>query len=1167
MQKVQLTTASDSFLKKYKDLLLSISDTCHKEKPDYILALSRKAPRLIELMRFWGIWKEEIPIISEKALDFMSQEELEGKKIIIFDDIIISGTTIQDLLSKLAKKYDAKLKVVSVAIDKETIAVPKDDKGGYTFVSKGQKFPIDYKVALDMNERYVFCSELVRSFVFLNKPYDVDHSIFHNLVDPDTILRLLTQSEQDEPYNLTTVYQSNNGLKRYTFIPADMSKMSSLFNSIFITDVNPKISKVRAYYNERTRKLVLAPIVTFRIRKNHILRDGIFTVHFSWCNDLINRARKFLGAQNIAMPLYRLMWYIASYLFGLAFYLRNSTQNHKLLLFSLPSQTLHFQDMIYLFGPSFSKTIIEVLDSHFTETLEKLKELQNTVFQSTKPCATPFSAEVNVPTSFDKKRMDMYKKIEPYLDSIRIGGPLAYQMAAISEGCYYLQEIPTEKRLRKFGIRGRESERLKIGFNYEQIRELLHEKKVISKESNTADLRISLALDFLVDAGIKIPIFYETDDGFLERVYRYGEDALSAKQYGYLIASVTKNLFNYMRKKGEKSLPKIAFEKTGVMLQEEIRRLGVVDALEELLGPEDRRLNIAPAYSRHGKILHILDESLDDSGTNPFMFIEWCEKEGIIKYDIAGIKYSDEYLGKIVFLDGKTPVLISRDKIASLMSLAILLYHVDRIIDRSKKSDFVIALTACNDHRSYLEAVRKELHLFFKSGTYRFYLPLSDTLRYSKDEGNQTKDWIKSTLSTLRSKSSSAVHGIRHKKSLWDRIDIISKEIERYFAKNDELRLLYEQTLGPHLDAIKIAHSRPMETPLKIYREKIEILGELCIRISSILVNLLELADKFCVLRTTKDGRIYKTDLRVVKNKAEKLSESVASWNLYIEKHSESSFDGIFVKDLPRISYIAKHPTYSRFNKKECKSLMNEVVPQIEVAYDKLVNIYNTSYAILRWKTEMNRLLPKTITLAENDWEEASYQWIIWYDIKDFSGGRKPENREKGKKLVKYLNEKLLTIRRNTNDGMFNLEEDDEKHVFITGGKNVIVYLTEIMGTADEYRMHVRIGVCCIQDTNELLYIHKTKGLLKTSKNHVLAKRLGTYLKGKNAEGDEYHSLILTKGVLYSLWNGGLPSEFVSRWSVLEKMEEYERLRGVENYVGFCVAKLNKTQKSLRDYA
>lgn len=1146
----------EGFIKKYYNALISISDEFKKYKPDYIIALTRKGPRILELMRLSGIWTEDITIISDKALDFIPSEQLNGKNIIIFDDIIISGTTINNLISKFEKKYNANIKVVCLAIDEETIsdeAIP-------------HKFEFYHKINFTKAERFVFCNDVVQSFSFLNKPYDLDYSMFYSLVESDFISSLLSSSNIDKGYDITTTYQHNNAFSRYSFIP-DNSLMEDIFKNIFQEcDVFPKLCKVRVYHNDSTGECTLVPIVVFSIDQNKIKKGNIFSNNFLIYNDLINKARDYIDKSNEEMALYKLTWYIVSYIYGLSFHIRNSTENNKILPFSFPSQFLHYQDLLYLFGPNLSEYIIRFLDSHYLETIDILKNLSIPSSKLKLRNYEETKFEFQSSSVFDKKRRVLYNEISKHIDEhISVNDSISNQLATIFEGLFFIKEIPTQEKVRQNGIRGSEHKRLEVGFNYEQIEEILINKGVLSQNDNNYQIDLSLAFDFLVDTGVQIPIFYKSEDGLLERAYHYGEDALSAKRYGFLIASVTKQLFKYkIDNKNIETLNKISFEKIGVILQEEISKSGLIVVLREQIDSHDRQLHIfAPSYSRHGRILHISDEAYDSSINSPFMFNEWCNKEGIIQYghNEKNVVYSDDWFKK----NTKIP-LIAKDSSAPFESFVILLKHIDNI-DR----DFLIALATCVDNRSYVEALREELKLFFKSNTYSFSLPLNNLLVYLNNGKFQIEGkYFKSILVKLRTKSYSAVNDVRHKKKLWENMGNILIDIENYFENcGFELNSLYKQNLSFYIEKINTNHKSVIQPPVSQFNEKIIILGELGIRLSSILVSMLELSDKvFNKKRETKDGNIHKTDLKIINRFIGDFTEHVDSWNNYLKEKSNIHFNGIYVDTIPRINYDLLQIEHFKNSEGECFRLMEVVLPQISQAYENLENIYNTSYSLSRWNEEIARIFPETSRVLEKEWEKTSFDWVIWYDIKDFSGGNKSENQEKGKILVKYINKTLLAVKENTNDGLFNQEEDDEKYILIKNPENVETFIAEILDAAGEYNMFMRIGVSSIQDTNEPFYLHKINNVLKSSQNHVLSKRLGNYLKDQRAEDDWYHSLIITKGILYNLFDEKLPKRINSKWDLLEDLkDQYTKLRGIDNNINFYIAKLkDKKIKTLEDF-
>ena len=572
----------DGFLKRYIFALESIGNTLEQEKPDFILALSRKGPRLLELLHIWGIWESEVPVITEKSLDFVPPKEFEGKKVVIFDDIVISGTTLKELVQNLIEKYEAEFKVVCLAIDKDTIAFEKDDEGGYWIeLDNGKKFLLDHKLTLKKDERFIFCNEIVRSFIFLNKPYDIDYPVFYIDMNPDNLLSLVKCSGSDTSYNLTTIYQDKNGFSRYSFIPCFNYNMTCFINKKFQSDA--QIAKLRLYYDATHESAAFVPIVTFGIDSKVFERENIFVENFQFFNRLIDDISGFIEPANRKQALYRLVWYLLNYLYCISFIIRNYSDSHEQLVVA-PSKILNHQDLNLIFGLSASKLILDFLDHYHHEVLKKFKEGEVTVSVPIREIDKPSSSRKERESTFDKKRKLIYDEIRPYIEThLNKDDTLTNQMATIFEGLYYIKEIPTQNRIREMGISGVEHERLRTGFSYEQVKEIMCDQEIIQRESQDVDIKLSLATDFLVDAGIEIPLFYyERDDSFFERAYRYGEDALSSRKYGYLISVTLQNLFEYIYElDGASTLPKIALEKKGVLIQEEHLRTGINDLVKQ----------------------------------------------------------------------------------------------------------------------------------------------------------------------------------------------------------------------------------------------------------------------------------------------------------------------------------------------------------------------------------------------------------------------------------------------------------------------------------------------------------------------------------------------------------------------------------------------------------
>ena len=955
----------NEFLRKYESALRSIVATVNEEKPDYIIALSRKAPRLLELLRLSGLWSGNIPVISEKALDFIPTEQLRHRKVIIFDDIIISGTTVKHLVAELMHQYAANLAILCLGVDVDTIALKKDPNGNYVVtLEDGGAIPVHHKVPLKQDDRFIFCNEIVRSFAFLNKPYDIDFPIFYGHLNSRPLGSSLVQTRVDKSYDLTTVYQYNAGFSRYTLLPNEAATIDVLCNAIIgDSSLSPHICKVREYVNRKTGEVAFCSMVTFQVSAGLLSGNKLFTDVFALYDELVAIARPFVHSKSETQAIYRLVCYVVSYLCGLSFSLRSMEGGENFAVLH-PSDVLSMGDLSYVFGPGLSETILQFLDLHHTETLDVLRRTQDTCDTVVSGVRSKQVATERSTLTLDESRQELYNMILPHIAArIHAQQSLTDRIAVIFEGLYYSGEIPIQDSVRKDGIKGDEYRRLGVGFNYGQIMEILRSNSLLGSDSGNSDLGISVALDFLVDAGVAIPIFfYERADGFYERAYRYGEDALSAKKYGYLIASTVKSLSEYVREnRVPQVLPKITFEKVGVLLQEEIMRTGVVDLLKELLPAGDREMSISPHFARHGKILHISDEAYERSQCYPFMFNEWSEREGIVNSVLGGVTYSNTFFDKLRFPDGYLPQLMPPDKVAAFESLAMLLWRLDREVDKKGHSDYLIALSACGDRESYLWALREELSLFFKSKDYGFAESLGRTVSYSRQAEHRTEDFLGQALKWCN-RSLSAAHGTRHKKALIEKLPQIVDDIEKHFAGNGQLRLLYDQNLRFHIDKIKAAYSVPAEPTFGRLKSEAEALGEACILLASVLESLLELAIQTHRTRLTKEGRFHQASIAATTRRVDGLRRCLEEWNAFVGK--DVVLDMVSLSPLPS-EITDQSPLWQSTDgrRKNTNELVASVIAVMQDDFAKLDQVYDRNYSPATWRQKMIELFPDADSL------------------------------------------------------------------------------------------------------------------------------------------------------------------------------------------------------------
>ena len=88
-----------SFLQDYKtlDCLLQNWGKRYFEKEDFLhIAISRKAPRLLEWVRLNGVGSNGIPVVTELALPFLNWQHIN--KVLVADEAIYHGTTFEKVL-------------------------------------------------------------------------------------------------------------------------------------------------------------------------------------------------------------------------------------------------------------------------------------------------------------------------------------------------------------------------------------------------------------------------------------------------------------------------------------------------------------------------------------------------------------------------------------------------------------------------------------------------------------------------------------------------------------------------------------------------------------------------------------------------------------------------------------------------------------------------------------------------------------------------------------------------------------------------------------------------------------------------------------------------------------------------------------------------------------
>jgi hypoxanthine phosphoribosyltransferase len=1111
----------------HKTALAKMGQRIDDFSPEYTIAISRSGPRLLELMKKEGLIYNDADVYTEKALQFLNKDVFRGSRVVIFDDITNSGRTLYQLHNQLDwEGITDRFQTITFAVDKDTCEIPIEATGA--------------ELAVSSSKRYELVKRTTQSFSYLNKPYDVDHPIFYTNIDDEKFHKFVRSQRS---YEITTEGQSKAGFRRFTFFPNRTFKFSRLINSMLDIEVQVDINKIRVYYKE-TGQITTNPILSFPISAEELEKDSYFSKDLP---DIYNQLMKAGKRQLESIPisrynsntneaLYRLFWYLANYLFGVASHERFEC----LPKLEEPNISVNDQDIKYLFGESLGMALIKGLNEAFEPTKEDInkKELSDiSESDSTKPIPSPQS-------KCDQSQTELYNTLYPYVKE-NSTNEMTYsdQLASVFEGTQLTLEVSRDNQEQNVMNKGHPIER-KVGLNLTQLRELIYDTGIVPGEED--DIGFSLALDFLVDAGVAIPMFYQKGDSEVyERVFRHGEGALNRTGYAYAIDEIASSLWSEIGSNNEK-INKVTLEKIGVMINDRFHEdqywgSQTVTSIYNFLQKNGRpkSLKIAPEYYRHGRVV-LLDNLVTHDRQ---FFAEWCDTHNIVNElndggYVRGPGWKNNHQEDL----HRAASTIKPGEIAALESMAYLLYEVDTDIDDSKQSDYLVALTTCRHPVSYLKAIRKEIVLFFEHDEYS----ISKSISYIEDmvdrynnvgEGefvDRSFDSLKEEIEGAKEQLKSArepIYDINRKERLRDDIEDSSgtseiiEDIRKYFRKSDNSyqNSAYKQNLKPYLDNIEeIDHYTPKALDRII--EKTEIYGKLCINFTDLLLTSLALIEKIAESKTNVRGKI------------KDFQNAADDFNSIIERNGGMFYDTHYLDEVHTIDIEVisiKSLDLNEFNQEELENqdivitLIQELFSTLCEMSNILEDIYSDYFENDNWNVKMKDLADYGNRIEAN--------WVVWYDLKNSSDPRKEEQINGFKENIE---QKLDTLNNGLNDCYFEYSDDDEKHIFVKNKSNIKKVISAIFSEATLQGIDFRMGVCKTRSG----YIEFSDGdKIETTKSHILVSRIGDVSKAKNLENNHNSYFSIPNNIVTDIWEDKQVLANIGATLQTEELGEYTR--------------------------
>jgi len=910
-----------NLLDRYGDKIESLIKDINKKDPDYVLALSRTGPRMLKLFEHENETTIRPDIISEKSLAFMEEEEINGSHVVIFDDIVIAGTTLTTNINNFIKHYDPNpLEIISLAVDEETIApallsdeklgvLPNDDVtiefGDYEFTFRCYK-------KLLRKERFTYSRISTHALRRLNKPYDVDYPIFNVIPDLQDYNELI---DYEKTVETTTSKQREAGFSGYTvFVDRDFAAdfCSSVFEEL---PKLPSISKLRVIFDRNTSKMVVTPMLLLSLDEEQLTTASVFDESFGEFNSIIEQAQREFDIDD-ERSLFRLAWYLGNYIFG--YYAAERFEDQGIQIFPdvEPVSTIKFDDISILFGERFGRWLFqELVDVGPLPELHEIQTGDGREWESGFDFESPETTRL-----FEHTKLDFtYESYVKVLDErLNTHNSLHVQVEQLFETLYSNVEMPQQMEISAETSLEEVIEynyRLKGGFSINQIASIISEMNDVNRSDEELRRHLSLATDLLVDKGIQITQFDKTDEGHFQRVYRHGETAtVNYKRFKLVMKEVLKEIL------GEGNTLRVKpLEKITVLVWKYLCESGCVDELKPT-NPDEDIVTINHTFLPYGHTLDIV-ENIDDATFNNTSsvpspenivlegseevsgekFRAWALNEKLIK-PTEGDKYtlSTEVLvnterpepsdipgfGKVHYND--TPV-------DTLTNLASILYEIHHEVDDSPNEEFhyLLTLSTCTDMKTYLFAIREEFRALYNSAEWGLYRPLTQAEKLLNNS-NDNPDLSE------RQKFSEAGEQLRVKADRWNNIEDTVEDI-RHYLRSSRIRTSKDDASLNFIEKLvdNIEHERSVaEETTRLHQDQIAFkqFTEAYRQFNCIFVRIVdifhELAKSYVLYGEEDD----------MESLLVQLEEEIQQWNSLLADREEVTYcDFALPSDLQRI--------------------------------------------------------------------------------------------------------------------------------------------------------------------------------------------------------------------------------------------------------------------------
>lgn len=522
----RITRLLNCFDNSTRKELLDFCRTISETQADVYFLMARKASCFFYCLEDLGLISLNGYVTSERVLD-MDTEWLQDKDVIIIDDAIVSGTTINRTIEKLNEARVKSIKVYVLTVNKMWYQPDMllDDKG------KSYLYP---NCNTATNEKCInLCYRVVKSILLQPRPYDIDFPLFNKFEvsrnDYDNLINLPFWNS----YDVSTVEQQENNISSITFIPTlEAINDFELQENCKISDC--ALIKIRTYisYNENNKErysISVLPMVVF----DRVKIDDIERIFANIISDSNLDSCCFA---DVSSKLRLVQFY---YSYKLALFWNNYLPES--LCVDLNKLMLEKKNLRFIFPPEIDVKVRNLC------ACSRKKHLPE--FHYCKHELSSFDFKSNI-DEVDYISIDA-RLIEPFL-ALYHNKELDCRQLVIDKG----RDAYNDEKYKEL------LQRLNSGISIGDLFSIIKN----AEELYDCSTKISLFIDRSVDMGIIVPITQVKGDNIF-RAFRHGEDVLFGEKEETMYTSFLYEFQEESKKDsvGSKSITHIAAEKLIVL--------------------------------------------------------------------------------------------------------------------------------------------------------------------------------------------------------------------------------------------------------------------------------------------------------------------------------------------------------------------------------------------------------------------------------------------------------------------------------------------------------------------------------------------------------------------------------------------------------------------------